>query len=283
MHRIRFLLLSLVTALGLAACSVPQPFQSDTLSPLTAPGVRAGLFVTPVDGAVDGALFAEALADALADQDIAASTASIPGPSYRLAGRAIPEGDAVRLEWEVEDPLRGFAGAIAQSVAREQMPAWQAGDPHLYRDLAKSAAAEIAGLLAESAAGTPEQPLILIPEVAGAPGDGPRTLQRSMAYVLDKRGLKVAEREAPDATPTFVLRGAMTVKTQNGQSQVAIAWNLTRPDGTVVGTVNQANEVPAGLLDAPWGDIAFAIADAAADGIAELVAKAQNPTPAKTP
>jgi hypothetical protein len=276
----RFPLLSILAAIGLAACSVPQPFQSDTISPLTAPGVRAGLVVTPVEGAVDGALFAEALADALADQDIAASTAPISGPSYRLAGRAVAEGDgAVRLEWEIEDPTRGFAGAIAQSVAREQMPAWRAGDPRLYRDLAKTAAVEIAGLLAESAAGTPEQALILIPEIAGAPGDGRRTLQRSMAYVLDQRGLKVAERESPDATPTFVLKGTMTVKTQAATAQVAIAWTLTRPDGTVVGTVNQANEVPAGLLDGPWGDIAFAIADAAADGIAELVAKAPNWAP----
>ena len=282
MRRSRFLLRTVIAAaLGVGGCSIPQPFQTETISPLTAPGVRAGLVVTPIEGAVDSALFAEALADALVDEDFAATTEAIPGPSYRLAGRAVAEGDdAVRLEWEVEDPARAFAGAIAQSVGREQMAAWRAGDPRLYRSLAKIAAGEIAALLAESAVGTPEQPLILIPEVAGAPGDGRRTLQRSMAYVLDKRGLKVAEREAPDATPTLVLKGVMTVKTHDGTSQVAIAWNLTRPDGTTVGTVNQANDVPAGLLEGAWGDIAFAIADAAADGIAELVAKAPNSAPA---
>jgi hypothetical protein len=269
----RFLAL-LVIATVLGGCSLPQPFQPDVIPPLTKPGVRAGLVVIPVEGATDGALFAEALADALADQEFAASTKPIPGPSYRLIGRAVSEGEDIRLEWEVEDPARGFAGAVAQGIAREQMAAWRAGDPGLYRTLAKSAAAEIASLLAESNAVTQEQPLIFIPEVVGAPGEGPRTLQRSMAYVLDKRGLKVAEHAEPDAKPTFVLKGAMTVKTQAGRSQVAIAWNLTRPDGTVVGTVNQANEVPAALLEGPWGDIAFAIADAAGEEVATLVAGA---------
>jgi hypothetical protein len=234
--------------------------------------VRAGLVVVPVQGAADGALFAEAMADALADQDFAASTKPIPGPSYRLIGRAVPEGkDDIRLEWEVNDPARGFAGAVAQGIARDEMAAWRAGDPGLYRVLAKSAAAEIASLLAESKATTPEKPLILIPEVTGAPGDGPRTLQRSMAYVLDKRGLKVEEHPTGDAKPTYVLKGAMTVKTQAGRAQVAISWSLVRPDGSVVGTVNQANEVAADLLKGPWGDIAFAIADAAGEEVTKLV------------
>lgn len=284
MRRMRSLLFSLAAAALVAACSIPQPFQSDTLSPLTAPGVRAGLVVAPVEGATDGALFAEAVADALVDQDLAASTQPIPGPSYRLTGRALSEeGDAVRLEWEIEDPARGFAGAIAQSIPSEQLPDWRAGNARLYRTLAKSAAEEIAALLAESAAVAPEQPLILVPEVEGAPGDGPRTLQRSMAYVLDQRGLKVTERIMPDETPTLVLRGVMTVKTQDDRAQIAIAWTLTRPDGSSVGAVNQANEVPAALLQGAWGDIAFAIADAAADSVAELVANAPHADSGATP
>jgi hypothetical protein len=277
----RIFALLAVAAAALVGCSLPQPFQPDTLPPLTEPGVRAGLVVVPIEGAADGALFAEAMADALADQDFAASTKPIPGPSYRLVGRAVHDGEDIRLEWEVEDPARGFAGAVAQGIAREEMAAWRAGDPGLYRVLAKSAATEIASLLAESNATTPEQALILIPEVTGAPGDGPRTLQRSMAYVLDKRGLKVAEHPSPDAKPTYVLKGAMTVKTQAGRSQVAISWSLARPDGSVVGTVNQANEVAADLLKGPWGDIAFAIADAAGEEVANLIAGAPQ-TAART-
>jgi hypothetical protein len=260
-----------IVVASLTGCSLPQPFQPDTLPPLTEPGVRAGLVVAPIEGATDGTLFAEAMADALDDQDFAASTKPIPGPSYRLIGRAVPEGEDVRLEWEVEDPARGFAGAVAQGIAREEMAAWRAGDPGLYRALAKGAAAEIASLLAESNATAPEQALILVREVTGAPGDGPRTLQRSMAYVLDKRGLKVTEHATDDAKPAYVLQGKMTVKAQGNRAQVAISWTLVRPDGSTVGTVNQANEVAADLLKGPWGDIAFAIADAAGEDVAKLV------------
>ena len=115
---------------------------------------------------------------------------------------------------------------------------------------------------------------------AGAPGDGPRTMQRSMAYVLDKRGLKVAESPNGDPAPTLVLQGAMKVETRNARSHVEIVWTLKRPDGTELGTVAQANDLPAEMLQRPWGDIAFSIADAAADGIADLVAKTTTPPPA---
>jgi hypothetical protein len=267
--------------LCLAGCmpSLPQPFHPDDIPRLTEPGVRAGLTVAPVEGAADGTLFAEAIADALADQDIAASTEPIAGPSYHLIGRAFPEGDGIRLEWEVEDATRGFAGGAAQGIGPDKMPAWKAGDPRLYRQLARSAASEIAGFLAESAMGTPEQPLILIPEVTGAPGDGRRTLQRSMAYVLDKRGLKTTESETPDAKPALVLQGVMKVEDKGKISHVEIAWTLTRADGTALGNVAQANDVPKGLLDGAWGDIAFAIADAAAGGIADLVVKSPDAAP----
>jgi hypothetical protein len=63
----------------------------------------------------------------------------------------------------------------------------------------------------------------------------------------------------------------MTVKAQGNRAQVAISWTLVRPDGSTVGTVNQANEVAADLLKGPWGDIAFAIADAAGEDVAKLV------------
>jgi hypothetical protein len=278
----RILVLCIVAAISLGACSLPQPFHPDSIPPLTAPGVRAGLVVAPVKGAVDGALFAEALADALTDQDFAASTKPIAGPSYRLEGHTVSEGEDVRLEWDIEDATRGFAGAITQAIAREDMAAWRAGDPTLYRALANSAAAEIASLLSESNAVAPEPPVIFVPAVAGAPGDGPRTLQRSMAYVLDKRGLKAVEQETPDSAPTFVLKGTMTVTTHSDRSQVAIAWELTRPDGSSIGTVKQANEVPADLLKGAWGDIAFAIADAAGDQVADLVAGASKPVSGST-
>ena len=271
--------------LALTGCqpSLPQPFQPETIPALTRPGVRAGIVVEPVKGAVNGAAFAEAVAEALVVQDFAATTSLLAGPSYRLQGRAVEIGGSVRLEWQVEDTRRHLVGGTAYGLPAALLPAWQAGDPSFYRTLAKKAATEVGNLLAESTLGTSEQPLILIPEVVGAPGDGRHTLQRSMAYVLDKRGLKVTEQATPDETPTLILRGNMKVETKDARSHVEITWTLSRADGTSISTVAQANDVPAGLLEGPWGDIAFSIADAAADGIADMVESATAPKPQVQP
>ncbi len=50
-----------------------------------------------------------------------------------------------------------------------------------------------------------------------------------------------------------------------------MTWTLSLPDGTEVGQVAQENMIAAGALKGRWGAIAVAIADGAADGIAELV------------
>jgi hypothetical protein len=54
---------------------------------------------------------------------------------------------------------------------------------------------------------------------------------------------------------------------------VALNWAVQAPDGGKLGDVNQANKVPAGSLDAGWGDIAGAAVEAAASGIFELINK----------
>ena len=48
---------------------------------------------------------------------------------------------------------------------------------------------------------------------------------------------------------------------------------MRRKDGGEIGTVGQENEIPAGLLDGPWGDVAYMVAVSAQDGIMELVAR----------
>ena len=48
---------------------------------------------------------------------------------------------------------------------------------------------------------------------------------------------------------------------------------MRRADGAEIGTVGQENDVPKGLLDGPWGDVAYSVAIAAADGLAQLIAR----------
>jgi hypothetical protein len=273
--------LFILALFSLAACepSLPQPFQPESIPALTKPGVRAGLVVGPVDGAIDAKAFSEALADALVDEDFAATTTSLPPPSYHLTGRAVPAGSSVRLEWQVHDSGNHLVGGTAYALPADQLPGWRLGDAAVYRALAKKAAIEIGNLLADSVIGTSEEPFLQIPAVTGAPGDGNRTLQRSMAYVLDKRGIKVTENPKADEKPNLMLKGVMKIQAKGTVTHVELVWTLTKPDGKSLGTVAQVNDVPAGTLNGPWGDIAYAIADAAGGGIADLVAKTMPPVP----
>lgn len=275
---LRLVLLALATS-ALAACepSLPQPFRPASVPPLTEPGIRAGLVVAPVEGAADGSALAKATADALQTEDIAATTDPLESPAYRLTGRAVTDARGVRIDWTVKDAAGSDKGTATQQLTAADVVAWRTGDPSLYQSLAATAAHDIAGAISESKSSQPERPLIAIPEVTGAPGDGPRTLQRSMAYVLGKRGFNITESTQPESDAGLVLLGSMHVVKGKDHSQVEVAWTLIRPDGQQVGTVSQANDVPAGLFDAPWGDIAYTIAESAADSVVQLVNQAGAP------
>jgi hypothetical protein len=48
---------------------------------------------------------------------------------------------------------------------------------------------------------------------------------------------------------------------------------VRRKDGGEIGTVGQENDVPTGLLNGPWSDVAYMVAASAQDGIMQLVAR----------
>jgi hypothetical protein len=54
---------------------------------------------------------------------------------------------------------------------------------------------------------------------------------------------------------------------------VALKWDVQTPDGKNFGDVKQSNAVPAGSLDAGWGENAAFATEAAATGIYELINK----------
>src|SRR5579875_2115318 len=118
---------------------------------------------------------------------------------------------------------------------------------------------------------------LLIGPVTGAPGDGDRALARAIALVLKRPDLIILTGEK-GAKPDLVLDAAVTVgRPQAGKEHVGIVWRLARAGGGEIGTVAQQNDVPAGLLDGPWGNIAWSVAVAAQEGIAQLLARADLP------
>lgn len=112
---------------------------------------------------------------------------------------------------------------------------------------------------------------VVVLPVSGAPGTGNADLTRAMRQTLADAGWPVltAARQNTLTILGHVQLGPQKAKTQN----VALAWTVKTPDGRTLGTVKQANDVPAGSLDGGFGDNALFAAQAAAGGIYDLVKK----------
>jgi len=107
--------------------------------------------------------------------------------------------------------------------------------------------------------------------VRGAPGKGNAELTRAMKAVLRKAGWPVVGHPRRDS---MLVRGRVSVgRPGAGGQQVKIAWTVKSPTGKVLGVIRQANRVPAGSLGGGFGEAAPAVAEAAAEGIFQLVRK----------
>ena len=253
----------------LAACqSLPHPFAGDRPppdSPLLSPRDSAGVLVLPAAGAPAplAAQLAEAMAAALRDREIPASTQGRNKGSYELLAVArdepIASGSSVPVvDWE----LRAADGRSLGHVSAEG-------------DAADTAAAApgIARLLQDEPPAMAADRTIALRPVTGAPGDGGRALTRAMDDALRRAHVALAERPGEES---LVLTGTVALSPPAaGQQQVKVHWALLDADGREIGRVDQENAVPAGSLDGAWGDVAYAVANAAAPGVAALVERAK--------
>ena len=62
------------------------------------------------------------------------------------------------------------------------------------------------------------------------------------------------------------------VPTAGGKDRVEIQWVINDGRGREVGRVGQLNEVPHGMLDQYWGDVALVVAQEAAGGVRDVIA-----------
>ena len=229
-----------------------------------------------------------AMAKALLKHEIPASDKTASLSSYQLFGRIAklrPKQGAPALaavwrlydakgrtvgERQVRVPLAapGAAGKAAEDAAVERLAALSADRlaPLLQDDM--PAPKPVANT---AAAG----PRVAIGKINGAPGDGNAALARALAAVLPRDGVAIV---AAGDKPDLMIDGtvALTPATA-GQEHVALVWRVRRPGGGQIGTVGQQNDVPKGLLDGKWGDLAYNIAIAASDGIVQLVARGLPP------
>jgi hypothetical protein len=285
----RLTLVAAALALLVAACQpLPHPFADDVPkpgSPLMTLRDMASVSIAPLEGGprATAEKLGPAMVAALQQHEIAASTRNAGLDSYELMGRiqAMPPsgGKAALIAlWELRDPEGKLLGARA---VRVEAPAgdWEAGNSDAVARVAATGADQLAGLMEDKApveAPAGGETRLLIGGVKGAPGDGATALDSAIGLLLQRHDVAIVS--DPRAAADLVLEVGVTVgPPRNGKQHVKIVWHVRTKGGGEIGSVAQENDVPTGLLDGPWGDVAYTVAAAAQDGIMALVAHAAPP------
>jgi len=271
----------------LAGCDLPHPFEADR-PPASLLAVRDTIpvAVAPVEGGPAGTAseLGAAVAKALRQRDVAASDQSTSPVSNTLRG-SIEEmqTDAgkttLRADWRLYDASGKLLGERSE---RAEAPAteWEKGDQAAVARLADASAAQLVGLMqdepskpaAATASADRGRIRVMVRKISGAPGDGDESLARAVAAVLQRQEVDAVAGDTGKAD--LYLDGEVVVAPlKDGKQHVKIVWHVRRADGADIGTVGQENDVPKGLLDGPWGDVAYSVAIAASDGIGQLVAR----------
>ena len=268
----------------LAACTgdPTSPFQPDTpfSNPLLDPGLRGGLNVPPVEGlpltATDtGADLAGAVAAALRDAEVPALEAPPVNGRFALIGRFDPRSDAtgrIAVGWILVDDKGEEVRQFVTQRPGDANGQWM-------QSMAGEAVAAVNRYIMESEGLPPppdEMPKLTIVAIDGAPGSGGRALASALEFHLKKAGLSFSD-TVSDNGALILGQVSLTPSKAPGaatsRETLALSWTVMRPNGSELGTIQQANDIPKGMLDGPWGDIAFVIAEGAAEGIVDLLRK----------
>ena len=278
----------------LVACQpLPHPFADDVPrkgSAILALRDSASVTIAPIKGTprATAEKLGPAMAAALQAKEIAASDRTASLGSYELIGRIkemVPAGGKMALvaAWELRDPSGQWLGERAEQL---DAPAadWEEGKDEMVAQLAAASAEQLVALLQDTAPTEAEiggRTRLRVGSVEGAPGDGSEALARAITELLKKQDLAIITDQHAEAD--LILTGEVAVaRPKAGKQNVKIVWHLRLKDGGEIGTVGQENDVPAGLLDGPWGDVAYMVAVSAQDGIMQLVSRGAPPPSGKS-
>lgn len=265
------MLIVLLALVALTACGdPPRPFAHapGAGNPPPPPFDGAGIVVpAPEGGGRDGAALAQAVIDALAHRELLAMPPPGNAASLRLVSRRAPSDGSEsprRLAWQLDKPGGEALGGFEFD--------WPAGDDAPARDrLAGAVADRVQALLAGTAPKPGKRrPPLFVEAIEGAPGDGGSALRRAIKRALTRVGAPLTKDF--DQAPLILLGSVSVGKATAGAQKVEILWEVITPQGRRLGVVSQKNKVRAGRFDRPWGDLARAVADAAASGILDLLA-----------
>jgi len=217
-----------------------------------------------------GGPLAEAVSDALLKRNIPAFTGPHESSGYALAGRARPDS-TTRSGAGIHDVRWFLFGSNGRQIAEFESILDSSKQS---RDLAAAdLATEIAAILQDSDASiTPVKPpkaRIYLRPVKGASKAGAKALTRAFNRLIESSGGDLANTEAG---ATVAVESTVKISPpKNGQQRVKISWAAYGSDGRELGRISQANNVPAGRLDEPWGSLAYAIASGGVEGVARIL------------
>lgn len=205
-----------------------------------------------------------AKADWNAHREIDFETLNGPGMAFIGFGDTEPS----------EDALLAAASPAAPAAANpaETLPSAPAEAPAPKSEAVPAPETVASTTPAPKKAATAIRAVAVIP-VKGSPGNGDAELTAAMRKTLASAGWPVVTRRSPDA---LTIVGLVKISDAGGSNQnVAVNWEVQSPGGKKLGNVSQANNIPRGALDQGWGQAAYAVAEAAATGIFDIVKRYQ--------
>lgn len=277
-----FLTLLCLTILTAACGMVPQPFRpydgSKSHNDFLILKESYGIAVLPVEGlpAPLDRQVAHEMALTLQSRGLAASASASNRASYFLSSSAEltalgPAATKYSIRWDLVDRAGQPVDAIASSI--------NVAKPATTYSLAPMVA-QTASLISEKILGPSreqresDQFKITVMEVSGAPGDGNKTLRSSLALELKSRSFAVSDQIS---TNGVIILGDVNVSpVSDKEEEISLSWSMITPGGEEIATIGQQNRIPKGQLDGPWGEIAVYVAEAASDGIVDVLIKLQK-------
>lgn len=218
---------------------------------------------------------------ALEDRDIAAQNSS-GLPSWRVKGRhagsfraepkSLPTSVIIWRVYDTDNVKKGqFTSTYKGSTAADVVPRLSE-----QADLVGKQVLEVLGTTADSGAASAGGASIAngvvevsIGSITGATGDGNVALAQSLKMALSAKGAKVPEASGGAGWQVACVVSISALSAT--EDRVQLVWKLLDPEKKEAGTLTQENPVPKGRLGKKWGEVATFAAEAAADGIWQIL------------
>jgi hypothetical protein len=201
----------------------------------------------------------------------------LTGQAASVAASGKPDAAQSVISWRLIDSEGAERAQFSVSFAGSEASLSEAG----LQLLAEQTASALDAALMRPETQVAEQkvdstsPIAWIDAIKGAPGDGNKALARALQGVLPLKGVRVAATK--DKSEWRIEGRVKVVAHAKNQDVVTLIWRVLDAKGKEAGTITQENAVPRGRLAKPWAEIAGFAAEAAAEGIAQLLQQIAPP------